>query len=73
MCATPDPQHVLRLRFEDMVFSQEQTLAALGDFLGKPMAKIPMRPDSVGRYKTDEGRVMYDFFEQDLAECGYIL
>ena len=71
MLATPDPKHILRLRFEDMVFNQDETLEQLGAFLGRKMAKIPMRPDSVGRYKTAEGKVMYDFFLDDLKECGY--
>ncbi|MBQ7624218.1 MAG: hypothetical protein IJS65_02960, partial [Clostridia bacterium] len=59
------------VRFEDMVFSQDKTLERLSDFLGVPLAKIEMRPDSVGRYKTDEGTHMFDFFEDDLKECGY--
>ena len=71
MQATPDPQHVLRLRFEDMVFEQDKTLRQLEAFLGVPMAKIPMRPESVGRYKTDEGIHMYEFFREDLISCGY--
>ena len=71
MKATPVPANVISVRFEDMVFSQEKTLERLSDFLGVPLAKIEMRPDSVGRYKTDEGTHMFDFFAEDLAECGY--
>ena len=32
-----------------------------------------MRPDSVGRYKTDKGEHMFDFFENDMKELGYEL
>ena len=54
-----------------MVFKQDEVLAQLEAFLGIKMAKIEMRPDSVGRWKTDDGVHMFDFFEQDMLECGY--
>ncbi len=69
--ATPAPAKVISVRFEDMVFDQDNTLARIGAFLGVPLAKIEMRPDSVGRYKTDEGVHMYDFFRADMQACGY--
>ncbi|HOO25581.1 MAG TPA: sulfotransferase [Clostridiales bacterium] len=72
MKATPEPGRLLRLRFEDMVFKQDETLEKLEKFLGIKMAKIPMRKDPVGRWKNDEGRHMFDFFEEDLIECGYV-
>lgn len=68
---TPMPEHVLAVRFEDMVFHQDETLARLEKFLGIPMAKIEMRTDSVGRYKTDDGVHMYPFFQQEMDELGY--
>jgi len=73
MKATPEPKNLIRVRFEDMVFDQDKTLARLSDYLGISMAKIEMRPDSVGRYRTAEGKVFYDFFAEDIAECGYEL
>jgi hypothetical protein len=54
-----------------MVYKQDETLKKLEDFLGIEMARIEMRTDSVGRYKTAEGRDMFDFFEEDMLECGY--
>ncbi len=69
--ATPAPKNAIYVRFEDMVFDQDNTLARLSDYLGIPMAKIEMRPDSVGRYKTDAGVHMFDFFESDMKELGY--
>jgi len=71
MKATPDPRNVLKLRFEDMVFNQDETLQKLECYLGIKMAKIEMRADSVGRWKTDGGKYMYDFFAEDMRECGY--
>lgn len=73
MKATPDPKNLIRVRFEDMVLDQDRTLARLSEYLGVPMAKIEMRPDSIGRYRTAEGKVFYDFFEEDIRECGYEL
>lgn len=73
MKATPEPEKLIKIRFEDMVFEQDKTLKRLEDFLGMPMAKIPMRTDSVGRYKTAEGKYMFDFFADDIKECGYEL
>ena len=69
--ATPAPAKTISVRFEDMVFNQDNELARIGDFLGVKLAKIEMRPDSVGRYKTDAGVHMYDFFAPEIAACGY--
>ena len=55
-----------------MVFHQDEVLNKLESFLGMPMAKIEMLPDSVGRWKTDEGAHMFDAFKKDLLECGYL-
>ena len=80
MKATPDPKFLLKLRFEDMVFNQDETLKKLEDYLGIKMAKIEMRADSVGRWKTDKvdktdkienGKNMFDFFVEDMHEFGY--
>jgi len=71
MRATPEPKRVVRVRFEDMALDQDRTLERLGAFLGVPMAKIEMRAAPVGRWKTDEGVHMYDFFKQDMDENGY--
>lgn len=69
--ATPAPKNVYSVRFEDMVFKQDDVLSGLSKYLGIKLAKIEMRPDSVGRYKTDEGHYMFDFFKSDMDECGY--
>ena len=69
--STSTPKNALHIRFEDMVFDQDNTIARVSDYLGIPIAKIEMRPDSVGRYKTDTGVHMYDFFESDMKALGY--
>ena len=50
---------------------KDETLAELKKYLGFDLAKIEMRPDSVGRWKKAEGKVMFDFFKEDMDECGY--
>lgn len=71
MHATPEPKNCLSVRFEDFVFDQDNQLKRIGEFLGTPLAKIEMRTDSVGRYKTDTDLHMFDFFKEDMDECGY--
>lgn len=71
MKATPLPKNSISVRFEDMVLKQDETLARLETYLNIPLTKIPMRTDSIGRYKTDEGIHMFEFFKEDMIECGY--
>lgn len=70
--ATPKPAHWFPVRFEDFVLDQDRTLERVGEYLGLPLAKIPVRPESVGRWQTDTGVHDFDFFTADLAEYGYI-
>jgi hypothetical protein len=70
---SPVPKKMISFRFEDMVFDQDNQLARLSEFLDIKAAKIEMRSDSVGRYKTDAGTHMYDFFESDMKSLGYII
>lgn len=65
------PNQWIEVRFEDFVLKQDETLNRLTDFLGIPMTKISVRPDSVGRYKRDDRVTYYDFFEPAMHEYGY--
>jgi len=71
MTMTPKPKHWLEVRFEDFVLRQEETLTRLEAFLGFPLARVVVRPDSVARYRTDTGRNYFDFFEPAMREYGY--
>jgi len=71
MAATPKPANVIQVRFEDFVLDQGRTLAAIEDFLGFELARIPVTPDAVGRWRHDDGRHTFDFFEKDLVDLGY--
>lgn len=69
--ASPRPKHWIEVRFEDFVLDQDRTLRKLEDFLGIPLAKIPVKPEAVGRWKTDTGVNYYDFLAPAMREYGY--
>ena len=69
--ATPRPIHTIDVRFEDFVLHQQQTLIRLGDFLDIPLTSIPVRPESIGRWRTDSERHDFALFHDDLVELGY--
>jgi len=69
--AMPKPAHWIEVRFEDFVLKQEETLQRLEDFLGIKLARIIVRPETVGRWKLDGGVNYYDFFEPAMLQYGY--
>jgi len=70
--STPEPEHSIYVRFEDFILQQEATVRRLEEFLGIPLARIEVRPESVGRWKTDEGVHDFDFLKEDMIELGYL-
>jgi hypothetical protein len=69
--ATPKPVDWIEVRFEDFVLRQEETLKRLEKFLGIPLARIPVRPEVIGRWKTDTETHDFDFFEPALKAYHY--
>lgn len=69
--APPRAAHWIEVRFEDFVLRQDETLRRLEAFLGFPLARIPVRSDRVGRWRTDGGANYFDFFEPAMREYGY--
>ncbi len=69
--ATPKPKHWIEVRFEDFVLRQDETLTRLEDFLGIPLARIPVNPEAVGRWRLDTGVSYYDFLEPAMVQYGY--
>lgn len=65
MRVTPPPGRKLDVRFEDFVLRQEETLTRLEAFLSFTLARIPVRPDSVGRWRTDPERHDFPFFPSE--------
>jgi hypothetical protein len=68
---TPQPENVITVRFEDFVLNQEETLQRLEEFLGIPLARIIVRTDPIGRWKTDTEKHDFDFFYEAMADQGY--
>lgn len=74
--ATPRPKNWIEVRLEDFVLKQEETLTRLEDFLGIKLARIPVKPEAVGRWKLDDedpttGTNYFDIFEPAMHEYGY--
>ena len=69
--ATPKPAHFITVRFEDFILKQEEALKRLEAFLGIPLARIVVRPESVGRWKTDPERHDFTFFQEAMSEHRY--
>jgi hypothetical protein len=69
--ATPRPKHWIEVRLEDFVLDQEATLGRLEAFLGFPLARIPVNPEAVGRWKLDDGVNYFDFLAPAMTEYGY--
>jgi hypothetical protein len=68
---TPKPEHWIEVRFEDFVLRQDETLAILEDYVGMKLAKIPVRPEAVGRWQEDEGISYFDFLRPAMLAYGY--
>ncbi len=68
---TPKPQNWITVRFEDFVLRQDETLERLSDYLGIRLAKIKVRPEAVGRWRTDTGVHTFDFLEPAMRDYGY--
>ncbi|MDD4099104.1 MAG: sulfotransferase [Lentisphaeria bacterium] len=74
--ATPKPKNWIEVRLEDFVLKQDETLARLEQFLGFPLAKIPVKPEVIDRWLMDDddastGPNYYSFFEPAMREYGY--
>ena len=71
VAATAKPKHVITVRFEDMVLDQDATLKRLSDFLGFTLAKLPVLPDAVGRWKRQPSAPGFDFLVEAMQPYGY--
>jgi sulfotransferase family protein len=69
--ATPRPKHWTQVRFEDFVLDQQATLDRLGEFLQMPLARVPVRPEAVGRYRQDAQARSYGFLTPLMQRYGY--
>ena len=59
------------MRFEDFVLDRENTLKRLENFLGIPLARIPVKPEAVGRYLQRESLPCYELLNEAIREFRY--
>ena len=69
--ATPESKNWIKIRFEDFVLHQEETLEKLEAFLGFPLGRIIVRKAPVERWKQDANHQELDFLQNALKENGY--
>jgi len=69
--ATPQPARMIQVRFEDFVLNQDETLVRLEQFLGLPLVKVDVNPEAVGRWRTSNEKLDFDFLHEDMKELGY--
>jgi hypothetical protein len=69
--ATPRAPNWIEVRLEDFVLRQDRTLARLERFLGIKLARIPVKPEAIDRWKTDDNVNYFDFFEPAMREYKY--
>ncbi len=69
--ATPRPRQLIAVRLEDFVLRQDETLERLNTFLGVSLAKIPVNPDVIGRWRSDPEHCDYSFLADELKRYGY--
>ena len=69
----PKPKNSIEVRFEDFVLNQETTISRLENFLGKELARIPMRPDSLHKWrgKIDPSEFSYLFEAMNYYDYSY--
>ncbi len=72
MKSTPVPEHCITVRFEDAITNWDETFARVEAFLGFPLGKVIVRPDSVGRWKTDDGVHDFEFLHPAMKAYQYI-
>lgn len=70
MAATPPPARRTQVRFEDFVLKQEETLGRLEAFLGFALARVEVRPESIGRWRTAEGPYDFGFLPREALYAG---
>jgi len=69
--ATPRPAEWIEVRFEDFVLRQEETLKRLEKFLGFPLGRIVVRPETAERWRRSKEVRCFDFLEPAMREHGY--
>jgi hypothetical protein len=72
MSATPRPANCVSVRFEDFVLKQEQTLQRLEIFLGYDLARVVVKHDAVGRWRTKGSLDGLEFLVPAMKSLRYL-
>ncbi|MBT3342469.1 MAG: sulfotransferase [Gemmatimonadetes bacterium] len=67
--ATPKPERWMEVRFEDFILHQERELTRLEEFLGFPLGRIIVRPDSVARWQDADVVPDFDFLRPHFVDA----
>ena len=67
--ATPKPERWMEVRFEDFILHQERELTRLEEFLGFPLGRIIVRPDSVARWQDADVVPEFDFLRPHFVDA----
>lgn len=70
---TPRPPNFIRIRFEDFLYDQGRILEMLEEFLGFPLARVPVNRSRAGVAKThpERDKVHFPFLLPAMRELGY--
>ena len=69
--AVPEPENLIKVRFEDFVQKQEETLGKLEEFLGFPLARIVVRSGKVEKWKETKEECQFAIFRGAIEEFDY--
>jgi hypothetical protein len=70
--ATPKPKNWLKVRFEDFVLAQGETLGILEDYLDMGLVKIPVTPEPIGRWESVDVITETAIMKPQLERHGYV-
>jgi hypothetical protein len=71
--ATPQPEHFISVKFEDLVLHQDSTVQRMEAFLGIPLARVVVDKTRVGRWKDDRRILPYiEPIAENMRELGYL-
>lgn len=71
MEATPDPKHLIKIKFEDYILKHDEISEQLEDFLGIKLARLPMRKSSINKHKKNKELPELKFLDEYLYKLGY--
>jgi hypothetical protein len=69
--ATPKPERLLEMRFEDFIQDQRREIDRLSEFLGRKFNPTTIKPEAVGRWRTSEDHRDFECLRAAIEGLGY--